>query len=253
MDNVRNDKITRRNIRFVVVGVLVFSAITIAALVNKLSQPRILNKYELPEYGALLLDEPQALLDFTLQDQQGERFDKQRLLGKWSIFFFGFTHCGDICPTTMSVLAKTYGELKAVEKNDFQVILVTVDPERDTPEVLRDYLLRFNSDFIGVTGVTRNLINFASQMKVPYLPKVSLPKVSLPKTSSPIKSPPSSTGQAALGTEPSIAQVQQDQPQHSANLIMINPAGELHGFIRPPLAHGGLRVVWRSLQASFSD
>ena len=218
MDNIRDDKITKRNIRLVVVGVLVFSAITIAALVNKLSQPRILNKYELRDYGALMLEEPQYLVDFSLVDQHGETYNRQRLLGKWTVFFFGFTNCGDICPTTMSVLAKTYGELKPDIKSDFDIVFVTVDPQRDSASILKNYVSGFHSDFIGVTGPIGDLINFASQMKVPYLP---------------------------------VLNNQQDQPQHSANLILVNPRAEIQAFFRPPLAHGGLRVVWRSLRASF--
>jgi protein SCO1/2 len=226
MENTRNDKNTKRNIRLIVIGVLVFSAVTIAALANKLSQPRILNKYELRDYGALLLDEPQPLLDFALLDQDGEIFNRQRLQGRWTVFFFGFTHCGDICPATMSVLAKTYAELKAPVKTDFQVVFVTVDPDRDTGPVLKDYTTRFNADFVGLTGAMPDLINFASQMKVPYRP--------------------------VLEGQESSSDTQQE-PQHSANLVVVNPKGELHGFFRPPFAHGGLRVVWRSLRAGHAD
>ena len=218
MDSMRHDKSTKRNIRLVVVGVLVFSALTIAGLANKLSQPRILNQYELRDYGALMLDEPQNLADFNLVDQDGETFNRAHLLGKWTVFFFGFTNCGDICPTTMSVLAKTYVELKPDIKNDFDVVFVTVDPQRDSTSVLSNYVAGFNADFLGVTGQVGDLINFASQMKVPYSP---------------------------------VLVGQQDEPQHSANLILINPRAEIHAYFRPPFVHGGLRVVWRSLRASY--
>ncbi len=225
MANALHDKKTTRNIRLIIVGVLVFSMATVAALANKLSQPRILNKYELRDYGALLLDEPQPLIDFTLLDQDGKIFDRRRLQGSWTVFFFGFTNCGDICPTTMSVLAKTYAELKAPIKSDFQVVFVTVDPDRDTGPILKAYTTRFNPDFLGLTGTMADLINFSSQMKVPYRPALESP-----------------------GLSGDTAQV----PQHSANLVVVNPKGELHGFFRPPFAHGGLRVVWRSLRADYA-
>lgn len=224
MENTRNDEKTRRNIRLVVVSVLVFSAVTIAALANKLSHPRILNKYELRDNGALLLDQPQPLLDFALLDQDGAIFDRERLQGRWTVFFFGFTNCGDICPTTMSVLARTYEKLKPEIKQDFQVIFVTVDPDRDTGPVLKNYVSRFNADFLGVTGTSGDLINFASQLKVPYRPVLE--------------------GQQPVDSG-------QQEPQHGANLIVVNPKGELHGFFRPPFAHGGLRVVWRSIRESY--
>lgn len=228
MNNVRDNVKTRRNIRIVVVCVLAFSAITIAALVNKLSQPRILNKYELRDYGALLLDEPRSILDFALLDHRGGVFTRDDLLGKWTIFFFGFTHCGDICPTTMSLLAKTYSELKPAEKADFGIVFVTVDPDRDKLPVLKDYVLSFNADFVGVTGAEADLISLAGQLQVSYIT--------------------AQRGQSELNNR----QLQEDQLQHSSTLILINPRGELHGYFRPPFAHGALRVVWRSLRASYT-
>jgi protein SCO1/2 len=229
MNNQRDDKKLRRNTRFVVLGVLVFSAITITALVNKLSQPRILNEYELRDYGALLLDDPKPLLDFTLLDQDGEVFDRGRLSGKWTVIFFGFTNCRDICPTTMSLLAKTYVELKPEEKIDFEVVFVTVDPERDRPQVLKNYVSGFNTDFVGITGVQADLINFASQLQIPYFPALQTRQI----------------------LDNSLEE--QDGPQHSEKLILLNPRGELQGYFRPPFAHGALRVAWRSLRASFVD
>ena len=220
METSHHDKKTRRNIRLVVVGVLMFSAVTITALVNKMSQPRILNKWELQDYGALILDKPQALTQFQLLDERGEEFDQQDLVGKWTVVFFGFSHCTDICAPTMSVLGKTYAELKSEEQKEFEIVFVTVDPERDTPAVLGEYVSRFHSDFHGLSGSTKDLGNFASQLKVPY------------------RVIPSSE-EETLG--------------HSANLILINPRGELHGFFKPPFAHGALRVVWRSLRATYSD
>lgn len=208
----------KRNIRLVVIGVLVFSSVTIGALINKLSQPRILNKYELRDYGAILLDEAKPLLDFQLVNQAEQVFGRQQLAGKWTILFFGFTHCGDICPTTMAELARTYQQLKPEEKRNFNVVLVTVDPERDSPQVLERYVSRFHEDFIGLTGNPGELISFASQVNMAYQP--------------------GNTGA---------------DPQHSGNLVLINPDVELHGFFRPPFAHGSLRVAWRSLMASYKN
>lgn len=218
MANTDDAKKIKRNVRLVILGVLTFSAISIGALVNKLSQPRILNKYELRDYGALLLEEARPLVDFELVDQSGGVFNRQRLMGKWTVFFFGFTHCGDICPTTMAELAKTYAELKPLEQQDFSLVFVTVDPDRDTLPVLKEYVARYHQDFVALSGETSALINFASQMNVAYQPPLPGEQV---------------------------------EPQHSGNLVLVNPDGELQGFFRPPFAHGSLRVVWRSLRATF--
>lgn len=214
------DKNTRRNIRLVIVGVLAFAILTLASLVNKLTQPRILNAYELRDYGALLLDQPQPVPAFSLSDHDENVFDQMRLPGLWTVIFFGFTSCGDICPTTMAELAKTYGELEPDIKQAFQVVLITVDPDRDTPARLKDYVQNFDQDFIGVTGAKSELIALASALKVPYNPVLD-------------------------------PEAGDQQPQHSPSLVLINPAGELQGYFRPPLVHGGLRVVWRSLNASY--
>lgn len=220
MDKPLHDKTTRRNIRLVIIGVLAFAALTLASLVNKLTQPRILNAYELRDYGVLLLDQPQPLTTFSLSNHDEQAFGPGQLAGKWSVVFFGFTSCGDVCPTTLAELAKTYKELEPEIKRAFQVVLITVDPDRDTPTRLKSYVQSFDPSFMGVTGAKSELIALASALKVPYSPV------------------------SGSGAEPREA-------QHSPNLVLINPAGELHAYFRPPFAHGGLRVAWRSLHASY--
>lgn len=214
------DRKVRRNIRLIVVAVLVFALISISSLINKLSSPRRLNTYELRDYGAIVLDTPKPLHIFELSDHRGLAFTNESLVGRWTLVFFGFTYCGDICPTTMSTLAETYQGLKPAEQDDLQVVLVTVDPERDSPEVLANYVGRFEEDFVGLSGSPRAVMNFATDLNVAFQP----------------------------------AQLQQDnvanyQVEHSGNLMLINPEGQLHGYFRPPLAHGSLRVAWRSIRA----
>ncbi|OXE37605.1 MAG: photosynthetic protein synthase I [Phenylobacterium zucineum] len=91
--------------------------------------------------------------DFTLTDQTGKVFTQDDLKGKWSAIFFGFTYCPDVCPTTLGVLGRAQGLLGPKAK-DFQVVFVSVDPERDTPEKLKAYLDNesFPKGTIGLTG-----------------------------------------------------------------------------------------------------
>jgi len=94
---------------------------------------------------------PRTLTQFEVQDNKGNVFDSGQLLNKWSLIFFGYTHCPDICPVTMSLLGQIYPKLKKASDN-IQVLFVTVDPERDTIDKLNDYIAYFNDDFIGLGG-----------------------------------------------------------------------------------------------------
>jgi protein SCO1/2 len=106
-----------------------------------------------PDIEGLLWPEPKKVAPFTALDHTGATFNQDRLLNKWSFVFFGYTHCPDVCPITLAVLKQVYEDLQQTgSAADVQVVFVTVDPERDTPEQLHDYVTYFNSDFTGVGG-----------------------------------------------------------------------------------------------------
>lgn len=86
---------------------------------------------------------------FELIDQNGQKFSSEQLKGKKSLVFFGFTNCPSVCPTTMAVLTTA---LEKVEAGKVQPVFISVDPERDTPEVLKKFLASFHPSFIGLTG-----------------------------------------------------------------------------------------------------
>ncbi len=90
---------------------------------------------------------------FQLVDQNGAAVDQTLLQGKWSLVFFGFTYCPDYCPTTLQTLKATKTALGA-DARDLQIVFITVDPERDTPEALKTYLSTdaFPEGVIGLTG-----------------------------------------------------------------------------------------------------
>lgn len=106
-----------------------------------------------------------------LQDQHGDAFTTERLRGRWSVLFFGYTHCPDYCPTTLLMLDGAYRKL-AREDADLagrlQVVFVSVDPFRDTPAVLDDYLAYFNPGFIGATGAPADLRRLAIPLGANY-------------------------------------------------------------------------------------
>ncbi len=103
--------------------------------------------------GTALFGQTRPLPQFSLLDQNGQPFNNDRLQNRWSFFFFGYTHCPDICPMTLATLATMMKTITSTSKvENTQVIFVSVDPERDTQPQLKTYVEHFNPKFIGVTG-----------------------------------------------------------------------------------------------------
>jgi protein SCO1 len=115
-----------------------------------------------------LLQPPRPLPPLEFTDHAGQRFDNTRLQGHWSLLFFGFTSCPDVCPQTLGILAQTekqLADLPAAQRP--QVILVSVDPQRDTPAQLAAYVRFFSPSFTGITASREATDEFARQMGVP--------------------------------------------------------------------------------------
>ena len=107
---------------------------------------------------ATVLPEARALPDFLLEDHHGKAFTNESLRGKWSFVFFGYTHCPDVCPTTLALLNQVDEKLKKAKDIVLpQTIFISVDPERDTMEQLAEYVPYFNPEFIGVRGSIQQL------------------------------------------------------------------------------------------------
>lgn len=89
---------------------------------------------------------------FELIDQDGRPFSSDSLKGRYSLVYFGFSHCPDICPEELDKMALMFDEVQKERPGALAPVFVTCDPERDTPEVLKEYLAEFHPDFIGLTG-----------------------------------------------------------------------------------------------------
>lgn len=100
-----------------------------------------------------LLAPAHPLADFSLIDNQGRPFGAANLRGHWSLMFFGYTHCPDFCPATLTVLAAVEKQLRAARSVAPQVIFVSVDAKRDTPEQLNRFVPNFDPEFVGLTAV----------------------------------------------------------------------------------------------------
>lgn len=110
------------------------------------------------------------LKDFTLIDHNEQAFKNINLKNKWSFVFFGYTHCPDICPTTLVSLKHIYKAIKAhtPEATNTQVIFVSVDPARDKAKDIGKYVKYFNKDFIALTGTIKNIDGFVKQFSAAY-------------------------------------------------------------------------------------
>jgi len=124
-----------------------------------------------PELQGVLRPSPKTLQAFELSDQYRQPFSREQLQGKWSFVFFGYTYCPDICPTTLYTLTGVFRKLQAgaQEPADIQVIFISVDPQRDTPEVMQNYLHHFNEGFLGITGAQQDIDQLAGQFGAGYM------------------------------------------------------------------------------------
>jgi protein SCO1/2 len=203
---------------------LVFVALVIGMFFYTKTRVPVLSEAELRERGVILLPRPRDIAPFELQNAAGGVFDKTNLEGRWSFVFFGFTHCPDVCPTALSVMGLAERAILEGGMNEdapFQGILVSVDPERDDAATLTRYVAGFSPRFLGVRGEREVLAPFATQLNVAF-------------------------AQVPDPSDPSAYQV-----DHTGNIVIINPRGHYHGFIRVPHKADTLEVTYRSLSVSF--
>jgi len=119
-----------------------------------------------PEF-ALVLPAPNPVPEFSLVNQEGQPIDQTVFEGQWDLVFFGFTHCPDICPTTLQVLAAAKTELQKKGQLPLpRIVLVSVDPERDSPEVPKQYVDYFGVDNLGITGTLDEITKLTSGLGI---------------------------------------------------------------------------------------
>ena len=194
--------------------ITVFVLVAIVALVLGLTVNKVLtNKGQgdptvLLDAGIVLLPQSRSLPALSLTNQDGQAVAVDQLKDKWSLLFFGYTFCPDICPATLAQLRQLQGQLPPETLNKMRVVLVTVDPNRDTPEQLKKYLEYFDAGFIGWTGDQTTLQKLANGVSIPYIP--------------------ADTSKENYTVD------------HSGNLVLIGPDGKQRGFIRAPINNAKL-------------
>jgi protein SCO1/2 len=123
-----------------------------------------------PQFSAIDLTGADYAKDFNLPDADGRLRSLQDFKGKAVVVFFGYTQCPDVCPTTLAEIAQAK-QLLGPEGDKVQGIFITVDPERDTPEVLKAYMANFGKDFVALRGTPEQTAQVARDFKV-YFKKV---------------------------------------------------------------------------------
>jgi protein SCO1/2 len=120
-----------------------------------------------PTSSATVLTEPRALPDVDLVDAHGSRLDLDAFRGHYTLLYFGFTQCPDVCPLTLKALADARAKLdERAPQAVPQVVFVSVDPERDTPAAIAQYLGRFDASFVGATGSAARLAPLVAALGV---------------------------------------------------------------------------------------
>lgn len=176
-----------------------------------------------PQAGTML-SQPRPLGEFELTGDDGKPFTLAQLRGRWSLLFAGYTHCPDVCPTTLGFLKDLDARLRADNKPGqvpVQIIFVSVDPERDTPQRLAQYLHAFSPRFIGATARGGALEHFTARLGVVHA--------------------------EAPGAEPGHYGI-----DHSAVLILVNPRAEIAGYFTPPLKLDAIAAGIAAAMAHFS-
>ncbi|TNF37670.1 MAG: SCO family protein [Gammaproteobacteria bacterium] len=167
-----------------------------------------------PIIQGMILPVAKKLDNFSLTDASGEPFSNAALQNHWSVLFAGYTHCPDVCPTTLNVVKNVVEILQEQTLVVPQIVFVSVDPERDQLDTLQQYVTYFNQDFMGATGSQEELAKLSKQLGVFY--------------------------QKVAGTSGDV-NASDYLIDHSSSLMLINPRGELQAYLTAP--HTPMKIV----------
>jgi len=201
--------------------IIIFILTVLVLFINNLTTPRTLSNQELLVNGLFLFQEPKQISNFSFESSNNKIFTKDDLIGKWSVLYFGFSRCPNECPVAMYELSKLVDVLRDKDfyLDDKQWVLITIDPERDTPAIIDTYAKGFDPEFIGLSSSRPMLLNLATQLAVNN------------------KMPP-------MNNEDDN---HDHLDAHVNNIILINPEGKFVGFFRPPFDISRLSLTYLSV------
>ena len=195
----------KNRIAITVVGVLAFASLFLGLFVSQHLHSN--KKLDVSQFHGTFLDKPRAVNPFVLTGIDNQPFNNSSLRGHWTLVFFGFTNCGSICPTTMAELGKMYRMLEEKKVKPLpQVVMISVDSERDNLEQLNHYVKAFNPHFYGARGDENTLKVMTKEMGIAYT------KVALPGSND----------------------TQKYDIEHTGTVMLFSPQGELSAFFTMP-------------------
>ena len=216
---------TKNSRRTILIFFIVTLGIAVSVTAYKFTQPdpQGISPTRIPTaLQSVLWPEPKPLPEFALVDHSRQDFTRQQLLGRWTFLFFGYTSCPDVCPTTLAILQAVAEQVSAptgmITKP--QYVFVSVDPQRDTPERLRDYVKHFNSEFIGVTGTEPALAALAPELYVLY-------------------------------ERADVRSADDYDVNHTASVLLIDPQARLFGRFSPPHVPSEITAYFAQLRAHY--
>ena len=151
-----------------------------------------------------LPDDFRTVPEFNLVSATGNPVNQSVFEDQWSLVFFGFTHCPDVCPITLQVMKEIVANLEEQQLTAPQIVFVSIDPARDTPEIMEKYIGYFDKDFVGITGDVNAVLKFTSSLGIV-------------------------ASFTANATDPENYGV-----DHTASLLLIDPQGRVKAKVTPP-------------------
>ena len=174
------------------------------------------------KHATPLYSNSRAFPNFTLFDHKGKIFSNKNLKDSWDFIFFGFTHCPDVCPLTLSTIDKVINNLSKSKDISTRGVFISVDPKRDTPEKLNNYVQHFNQEMIGLTGTEEELKKLTQSLGVVY-------------------------------TTPDDGQDENYLIDHSAHIFLVAPNGNLAALFSTPHETDTITEDFKILNAYYNQ
>ena len=209
----------RKTVLFLVAIIAILLGLTVYKYVDKL----LLSPQQLSSKGVVVFDPPREIKLGELIKHNNKPLTQADFKGQWSLIYFGYTFCPDICPTSLRVMSQLDTKLRNDSPDlaaKMGYMMITVDPKRDTASKLSQYVPYFSPDFVGVTGSIKDIYEITRQFNIAFTPVVD--------------------------SEDEFYFL-----DHSAHLVIVNPQGDYHGFIRAPLEPKKLELVMRSVDSLY--
>ena len=191
-----------KSIRITVASCLLFVSMVAGLFVYSTVSPKELTAAEYKQIGFYKLVRTRQINNFELIEGSN-KFSNNDLKGAWDILFLGFASCPDMCPMTMKKMAMADSNLPEEISSKVNFRMISVDPDRDTPEKMQEYASAFNPNFSGITGDIEVIYKLATDLTLPFVP--------------------------VIGSD-----VTNYDMDHSMNLAVIDPKGNYFGFFKSP-------------------